>query len=160
MFRALAKLGLASRDYRKFLGALEPYSGVGWWALTNGACRYVMDFAKRDETLAKFFRNMHASDESYIHTILGNSPYRERAQRCFLFEDWSGCVHHPRLIDEEHLRYFESEREVVVTDCDGTTEVLFARKFADERFHIVEKAVEMIGRKELLLSRDDSLSAR
>jgi hypothetical protein len=150
VFRALAKLGLASRDYRKYFDGLEPYSGVGWWALTNEACRYVLDFAKRDQAIAKFYQHTHASDEAYIHTILGNSPYRAKAQRCFLLEDWSGCVHHPRPIDEEHLRYFESQPEVIVSDGDGTTEVLFARKYSDERFDLVEKTVAMIARKERL----------
>jgi hypothetical protein len=28
-----------------------------------------------------------------------------------LFEDWSGCVHHPRMIDEQHLRYFSRNRK-------------------------------------------------
>ncbi len=147
-FRALAKIGLAKRDYRKYFGGIEPYSGIGWWALTTGACRYILDFAKRDRTIAKFFQYVHASDEAYIHTILGNSPYRTKAQRSFLFEDWSGSVHHPRMIDEEHLRYFESQSEVIVTDCDGTTEVLFARKYSDERFDMVEATSAMIARKE------------
>ena len=31
--RALAKLGLAQRDYRKYLGKLEAYSGYACWAL-------------------------------------------------------------------------------------------------------------------------------
>ena len=148
VFRGLAKVGLASRDHRKYFGELEPYSGIGSWALTREACHYILDFTKRDRTIAKFFQYVHASDEAYIHTILGNSPYRAKAQRCFLFEDWSGCVHHPRMIDEQHLRYFESQPEVIVTDCDGTSEVLFARKYSDDRFDMVEATSAMIARKE------------
>jgi hypothetical protein len=30
--KALAKLGLAQRDYRRYLEGLEPYSGHAWWA--------------------------------------------------------------------------------------------------------------------------------
>ena len=151
LFRVLAKFGLASRDYRKYFGGLEPYSGVGWWALTNEACRYVLNFAKQDKTIAKFFELTHASDEAYIATILGNSPYRERAQRCFLLEDWTGCVHHPNFINDEHLRRFESQDEVMVSDCDGTAEALFARKYSDDGSEMVEKTIEMIRRKEGLL---------
>ena len=32
-WRILAKVGLATRDYRKYLGGLEPYSGITWWTL-------------------------------------------------------------------------------------------------------------------------------
>lgn len=148
LFRVLAKFGFASRDYRKHFGSFEPYSGVGWWTMTNEACRYVLDFAKRDDKLARFFALTHASDEAYIHTILGNSPFRAKMQRSLLLEDWSAGTWHPRLIDEQHIRNFESQREVIVTDCDGTTEVLFARKYSDERFDLIEKTIEMIKRKD------------
>ena len=39
-WRALAKMGLAQRDYRQYLGKLEPYSGITWWALSRNACEY------------------------------------------------------------------------------------------------------------------------
>jgi hypothetical protein len=158
-FRALAKVGLATRDYKKHFGKLEPYSGVGWWALTTDACEYILEFARQDETIAQFFHYTHASDEAYIQTILGNSPYRAQAQRCFLLEDWSGCVHHPRMIDDEHLRKFESEPKVMVSDCDGTTEVLFARKYSDERIEMVDKTVAMIRRKEGVNDRRPAVTA-
>ena len=40
--RGLTRLGLARRDYRKHLGRLEPYGGNTWWALTRGACQYLL----------------------------------------------------------------------------------------------------------------------
>ncbi len=144
IYRALAKLGLGKRDYRPAYGALEPYAGIGWWALTAEACRYIIDFAKRDTTLAPFLRRTHAPDETYIHTIIGNSPHRGRAQRNFLYEDWSAGVAHPRLIGEEHLRRFAARPEFIVEDENGRAEILFARKYSDERFDLVEKTVAMI----------------
>src|SRR5438094_6613842 len=39
-WRVLAKLGVAERDYRQYLGGLEPYSGVTWWTLSRNACEY------------------------------------------------------------------------------------------------------------------------
>ena len=65
-----------------------------------------------------------------------------------MFEDWSGCVQHPRMIDEADLRYFESQQEVIVTDFDGTSEVLFARKFSDDDLRLVERTEEMIRKKD------------
>ena len=53
--RALAKLGLAQRDYRKYLGGLEPYSGHTWWALTRDACSYILEFVERNQPCGGFF---------------------------------------------------------------------------------------------------------
>jgi hypothetical protein len=52
------------------------------------------------------------------------------------------------MIDEADLRYFESQQEVIVTDFDGTSEVLFARKFSDDDLRLVERTEEMIRKKD------------
>ena len=49
--RALAKIGLGQRDYRKYLENMEPYAGNTWWTLSRDACRYVSEFAARNDAL-------------------------------------------------------------------------------------------------------------
>jgi hypothetical protein len=147
-FRALAKLGLAQRDYRKHFGNWEPYAGRTWWALSREACQYLVDFKKRDQQLMKFFQKAFAPEESYIQTILGNSPFRARMRRNLVFEDWFRCNGHPAMINEKHLLLFHSEDKVSVPDLHGTGEYLFARKFSDESLSLTEKIDEMIKRKE------------
>ncbi len=152
LFRALAKLGLGKRDYRRAFGSLEPYAGIGWWALTAEACREIRDFARRDLSIAPFLAKTHAPDETYMHTIIGNSPHRSRARRNFLYEDWSAGVLHPRMIDEEHLAAFAAETEFVVQDENGTAEILFARKYSDARLDLVDKTIAMSARKDETLT--------
>src|SRR5215470_12012446 len=89
VWRLLAKVGVAERDYRKYLGGLEPYSGVTWWALSRNACEYVLRFTENNPHVERFFRDTFAPEESFIHTILGNSPLRDRIRGSFVFEDWA-----------------------------------------------------------------------
>lgn len=152
VFRALAKFGLAQRDYRKHFDGLEPYSGVTWWALSLDACQYVVDFANRHPQLVKFFQNVHAPEETFIHTILGNSPFQSRVRRNLNYEEWlpTGAQTHPEMISAKHVEWFESQDAVSVQDLHGPGELLFARKFSDGSLPLVERIIAMIARKEKL----------
>jgi hypothetical protein len=144
----LAKLGLAQRDYRKHLGGLGAYAGHGSWALSRDACKYIVEFARSNSHLENYFRNTSTSDEMFFHTILGNSAFRPRTRRSFVYVDWRTPGHHPRLLTEEHVRLFEAQGKVWVEDEWGAGEMLFARKFSDTALDLVDQVDEMIKRKE------------
>jgi hypothetical protein len=91
-WRTLAKLGLAQRDYRQYLGGLEPYSGVTWWTLSRNACEYVLRFTEANPHIERFFRDTYAPEETFIQTILGNSPLTHRVRGNLLFEDWADGI--------------------------------------------------------------------
>jgi hypothetical protein len=147
--RALAKLGLAQRDYRKHLRGLEPYSGHACWALSRGTCQYLVDFAASNPHMEEYFQNTFVPEESFFHTILGNSPIRSRIRKNFVYADWSTSEgHHPAMLNDEHVRMFETMEKVWVEDEWGPGEMLFARKFSDSRLDLVERIDEMIRRKE------------
>ena len=113
VFRALARIGLAQRDHRKYLGGLEPYSGDGAWALTREACQYVIDFMAANPHLERYYRKTFAADEAFLQTILGNSKFRERMQRNFVYVDWSCRMNgHPEMLCDEHVRLFEKRDRV------------------------------------------------
>jgi hypothetical protein len=146
--RVLAKLGLARRDYRKYLGSLEAYSGDACWALSREACEYILEFARLNPHVETFFRNTFSSDEMFFHTILGNSPFRSRVQRSLLYRDWPVPGAHPAMLDDAHVTFFEQQQEVFVEDQFGSGEVLFARKFSDDRLDLLQRIDDMIERKE------------
>jgi hypothetical protein len=152
IFRALAKAGFAQRDYKKYLGGLEPYSGLTWWTLSREACQYVIEFTQDHPRLKKFFENIHAPEETFIHTILGNSPFKSEMRRNLVYEDWSGPGGraHPEMINAKHLELFESQKEVSIQDLHGPGELLFARKFSDDDLPLVERIARMIEKKEQL----------
>jgi hypothetical protein len=142
--RMLAKLGLAQRDYRKYLVSLEPYSGHTWWALTREACQYIIDFQKSNQRVVKYFEDTFAPEEMFFHTILGNSPFRSRARRNLVYEDWSARGSHPAMINEQHVAFLAAQEKVTLSDAYGSGELLFARKFSDDNLDMVRKIEETI----------------
>jgi len=146
--RALAKLGLAQRDYRKYLGSLEPYSGITWWALTRDACQYILEFVARNQHFVDYFEDVFAPEETFFHTILGNSAFRSRIRRSLLYEDWSIPGGHPAMITSQHVAFFESQEKACVNDLYSPGELLFARKFSDDDVDLLQRIDEMIDRKE------------
>jgi hypothetical protein len=146
--RALAKLGLAQRDYRKYLKGLEAYSGNAWWALSRNACQYLAEFVTSNPHVEEYFRKTLVPDESFFHTILGNSPFRPRIRRSFVYADWSTHGAHPAMLNEEHIRLFAAQEKVWVEDEWGSEEMLFARKFSDDRLDLLQQIDEMRERKE------------
>jgi hypothetical protein len=150
-FRVLSKIGLAQRDHRIYLGGLEPYSGEATWAFTREACQYVLNFNTANPQVEKYFQDMFAPDETFWHTILGNSKFRDRMRRDLVYVDWSLATDgsgHPELISHEHVASFEVQHQVSRSDMYGPGELLFARKFNDSRLDVVRRVEAMIERKE------------
>jgi len=148
-FRVMARLGLAQRDWRKYLEALEPFAGDACWALSRNACRHILDFNATNPHVSNFFRHTHVPEESFFHTILGNSPFLPRMRRSLLYRDWPGTnAHHPETLTERHVKLFEEQEKVWGDDQFGSGEMLFARKFSDANLHVVDRIDEMIRRKD------------
>ena len=150
VFRALAKFGLARRDYRKLSATYSPTRDTRGGHCRGKVARYVMDFRQKHFKVAEFFKYIFASDEMLIHTILGNSPFKSRIRRHLVFEDWpvEGPRSHPKDITAQHIDSFESQDEVAAIDVHGPGEMLFARKFSDDDLHLVERVEQMIRKKD------------
>ena len=145
--RALAKLGLAQRDYRKHLGTLQPYAGNTWWVLTRDACQYILEFVERNQHIQEFFETVFAPEELFFHTILGNSVFSPRIRRNLVYEDWSARGAHPAMISDRHLALFEAQNRFCLNDVYGSGELLFARKFSDDSLNLLQRIDDMIARK-------------
>jgi hypothetical protein len=146
--RALAKVGLAYRNYRKHLGGLEAYAGQAWWTLSRDACRYTLEFAACNPHVEKYFRNAFTSDEMFFHTILGNSPFRPRVSKGLTYVDWPTPGNHPAMLNAEHVNFFQAKDRIWVEDEWGSGEALFARKFSDDNLDLLDRIDEMIRRKD------------
>lgn len=145
--RVLAKVGLAHRDHRKYLGALEPYGGSQWWALTREACRYVVQVVQSNESLSQFFRNTCCPDEMFFHTILGNSPFHSRVRRNFTYLHWP-AGERPSVFTTALIQKIElSDHRPWIDDEWGSGEALFARKFSDNNLELLDQIDAMIIRK-------------
>lgn len=128
------------RDYERHLNGLTPYGGSTWWALTRDASEYVLNFTHRETRVVSFFRHVVSPDESYIHTVLGNSCFRPQIDRNVTYTDWSDGGANPAVLTEVHL-----ER---LTRPDGSENYLFARKFSDDDRGIVASLDQHIAENE------------
>lgn len=138
-----------TRDYSKALGGLLPYGGSMWWALTREACEYTVSFIDERPDVVRFFRHSYIPDESFFHTIIGNSRFRSQVARNLTFADWSRPGGGPAVIDEDHLRGFAAVEPVMGDDVYGRGELLFARKFPDDSAQLTEWIdAHIIGRAE------------
>jgi len=145
--KACAKLGLAKRDYKKYLANLQPYGGSTWWALTRSACQYIIDFTKDNTFVCEYFAKTHTPDETFFHTILGNSLFGRSIQRCLMYDDWSDGPLHPAMLNNSHLDFFKAHQEVMIDDAFGPGEVLFARKFSDQTLDFLNRLDDIIRAK-------------
>jgi hypothetical protein len=128
-----------TRDYKTYLGDLAPYAGSEWWALSRAACEYIVAFVREHEPLVKFFRNTICPDESFFHTILGNSPFRSKAVRSVTYADWSAGGSSPSYIGSRHIDYLAAAATFPADDILGSGEMLFARKFPDDSAALIAK---------------------
>jgi hypothetical protein len=136
------------RDYRPYLRELNPYGGATWWALSREACDFILAFTREREEVVKFFKNTLLPDESFFHTILGNSYLSPRVVRGLTYADWSAGGPHPAYISEKHLAFFESTTSFTPDGLFGAGEMLFARKFAEESDELVARLAAQIGKGE------------
>ena len=152
--RILTRAGILRRDYRKHLGTLKPFGGETWWALTRGACEHIVEFVQSRPDVTQFFARAEVPDETFIHTILGNSKFSQRVRRNLLYRDWSGGGRHPAMVSAKHLEVFETNEKVILTDAFGSGEVLFARKFSDATLNLVDRIDHNLARKDRLALND------
>jgi hypothetical protein len=72
---------------RKFPKGYTPYGGSQWWCLTRDACSYIV---KEQDSLYNFYKYTLVPDEMYFHTLLLNSPFKEKIVNDTLtFFKWS-----------------------------------------------------------------------
>ena len=148
-FKRLFGSGYFRRDFSKRFRDIVPYGGSEWWALTGEACKYVVDFSDSQKVFFEFFKNTLCPDEMFFQTILGNSHFRKHIRRNVTYADWASPGRKPAIIGENHIRYFENCKGLVlVDDAYGKGELLFARKFPDDSEQLVEKIDSMIIRSE------------
>jgi Core-2/I-Branching enzyme len=134
------------RDYESRLDGRVPYGGSTWWALSREACECIVRFEASEPRVVDFFRHVICPDESFVHTIIGNSQFRDNAVRNLTYSDWAPGSANPSRITEAHLDRLLTVRALGPSAVAGTHEFLFARKFSDDDHELVADVDRLIGR--------------
>ena len=135
-----ARLLPPARDYRPAFGDLVPYGGSQWWALSRAACTHMLAFDRDRPALARFLAGTACADETYFHTILGNSPFAPRIRPTLTYADWRGLAASPAWLTPDHL----DELRRVRMPSGVHPGMLFARKCPDPSDEIVARIEAMI----------------
>ncbi len=135
-----------TRDYRPVFGEFVPYAGGAWWSLTRQSCEAILRFQETYPHIVEFYKNTHFPDEGFFQTIIANTVTATPARRSLSYADWRQKLASPAMISEQHLRFL-AQQKVRVKDEYGEGEILFARKFSDQRPEITDQLDVLIGRK-------------
>lgn len=63
---------------RGFPLGLQPFGGSAYWCLSRECVNYVRSFLDASPSYRRFFRYVNVPDEIFFHSILLNSPLKER----------------------------------------------------------------------------------
>ncbi len=107
---------------RKLPHGYQPYAGSNWFNFTKEAIQYINEFVETDigKDLVRFYSHTYIASESFFHTVLLNSPFKDQ------------CVN-------DELRYVKwgageaRARVITVDDFEALKQshALFARKADD-----------------------------
>ncbi len=134
------------RDFRTVFEGFTPYAGGGWWSLTRQACGEILRFQEKYQRIVAFYQNSLCADEGFFQTIIGNVVVPKSIRRSLSYADWRQGGNSPAEISQMHLGFL-GRPTVVVKDEYGKGEVLFARKFSDQRPEIADQLDALIGKK-------------
>ncbi len=141
-----ARIPQSPRDYRPVFGEFAPYGGGAWWSLTRQSSEKILQFQYAYPHIFEFYKNTLFPDEGFFQTIIANTATATPARRSLSYADWSQKRASPEEISEQHLEFL-AQQHVCVNDEFGQGEILFARKFSDQRPDITDQLDVLIGRK-------------
>lgn len=102
------------------------FTGASWFVLSRACVSYILEEIRSNKRYIDFFKFAFCPDESFFHTIIGNSEFFREVKGFLTYVDWSENPG-PAFINEEHLSILKSDNEK-----------FFARKFNDNSGVIVQ----------------------
>jgi hypothetical protein len=111
------------------------YTGSAWFALTANCVKYILNEIEKNKKYVNFFRSCKFPDESFFHTIIGNSKFNAETKSSLTYVDW-GVNASPLLINEKRIPFL---REITAKRHLEKQCPLFARKFSNDTIDILEQ---------------------
>ncbi len=108
---------------RRLPCGLRPYKGWQWWCLSRECVDYVLGYIESHPEVVRFFRYTCIPDETFFHTIIGNSKFADTLSPGFEEESITG---------NHYIRWHHGVPCVLKADAFATlieSDACFARKF-------------------------------
>lgn len=83
---------------RKFPKGFTPFGGSGWYCLTGDCVKYIYSFVEKNSEFVDFFRYVLVPEEIFFHTIVLNSPFKDKVVNEDLrYIEWPPNASNPRI---------------------------------------------------------------
>ncbi len=112
------------------------FGGSSWWVLSRECIKYILEYIDDNPEFVNFWKHTLIPDETFFHTIIGNSKFMDRVKPNVMYTNWIKGESNPRIISEKD---FPILKKGTFTNDFGTHDILFARKFDDNSSSIIEK---------------------
>jgi hypothetical protein len=117
---------------------LPIFQGSQWWALTRPCMAYVLEYVRRHPRFVRFFRHTQVPDEMFFHSIVMDSPFRDRVSHNYVRNGPAGMPPEPRDHGITFLDWPTSEsahpKLLALDDIPAlmSSRCVFARKFDEQ----------------------------
>lgn len=121
------KIGLFKNNFYQDLPKL--YKGTNWFTLTYESISYIYNYLDKNQNYIDAFKNSFCGDEVFFHTIIYNSPFKEKINlnydlsppmMALRYIDWKTGPDYPRTLDTSDF------------DKISLSNALFARKMSPD----------------------------
>lgn len=94
---------LLVRHMTPFSGEITCYAGDHWFTANRRVARLYLTKTPLWNRLHRHYRSRSAPEESFYHTLMGNSAGYQVSPDNLRYTDWEGCYAHPRVLGREDL---------------------------------------------------------
>jgi hypothetical protein len=92
-----------TRGRLPFTPEFKCYAGEVWFCANHRCARRILDFYKHDLKVAAHYRKTRTPEESYLQTVLANTPELKLSQNYLRYVDWTGRGSNPKILRMEDL---------------------------------------------------------
>src|SRR5262249_37084901 len=92
-----------ARPFLPFSSQFRCYAGSQWFSARRNCAEHILQWHSLNASFARHYSRTHVPDESYFHSILGNSTQFSVSQDCKRYVDWSAGGNSPKTLGIEDL---------------------------------------------------------
>jgi hypothetical protein len=94
---------LLTKRLTPFDGSVTCHGGDFWFTANRRVAQFLLDRTPLWRRLHRHYRKRFIPEESFFHTLLGNSSGFNLSLDNKRFTDWTGCYAHPRTLGREDI---------------------------------------------------------
>ena len=106
---------------RKNITGLDFRFGANWFCLSHECIEYAFGELKSKPEILKFYKNALNSDESFMQTIIANSPFAKSVKDRTVYVDWSEMKPNPKILGNDDIESLKASKMLLARKFDIVT---------------------------------------